>query len=205
MHRRSKLAILVLFLALLSVPAVYVARTWSFQDPLRVYFDPEVAFETRKLRSDGLAPLAVVLENTSATPVHITSLWIMTPNDLPRRRSQVYADESSLKNFYLTVPPHGRVRTYLLPYDFTLAEVDGGTLWVGYRGLSGSKATTLRYTGWIPHCLPESWRRHLPPTMEDECITALPIPAGTAASYGVEVDGPERLPQPAPQADTRAR
>ncbi|RBP36958.1 hypothetical protein DES53_11599 [Roseimicrobium gellanilyticum] len=204
MSRRTKVVLLLLFLVLLGIPVIHVGRTWRSGDVLKVRLDLDMAEEARKRRRDDMVPLPVIIENTGASPVHIKNCWIMTRDHLGRKREAAVVDKRSLKDIWRTVPAHGSVRTYLLPDDFTLAQVDNDVLWVGFRSISGSRGTVFKCVAWVPHCLPESWRRHLPVSTLDESIIALPIPAGTAAFYRVKADSPEGLPPPAPRVDARS-
>ncbi|QIF01992.1 hypothetical protein [Roseimicrobium sp. ORNL1] len=68
MSRRAKLIFVAIFLALLSVPAIYLGLTWHPQSPLRFIPTPG---EHAPVPVDNEVMVPLTIENTSRAPIHL--------------------------------------------------------------------------------------------------------------------------------------
>ncbi|RBP36936.1 hypothetical protein DES53_11577 [Roseimicrobium gellanilyticum] len=187
MPRRAKLITLGIFLVLLAIPVMHVARGWGLVEPLRFRHVPPAPDAVPLTRSLGTVAVEVIAENQTATPVDILAEWYL---DSPPPDSSLHGLlMTSLVEQSMGVPGYWRVRvpaygSARILLDLTperRQQMGEGRGHVGYAFQSGPKATLTRASHWLAARLPKSWHRFLPKPSASRGAAPIDVPPHTGS------------------------
>jgi hypothetical protein len=172
MSRRTKLIILVVFLALLGIPVAYVALTWSPNNLLRfVLVEPPTTIIDPDGNSRRL--LKIRVENTGTLPIPVDSASVCSAcwGNMP---TGVYSgidlgfEYIGRASQPVTIRPGGAVQgeTQLLELDLGDTPEDRAatmrSLHIHYHWASNTKRKIAKLVGAAKDLLPDGLRHYLP-------------------------------------------
>jgi hypothetical protein len=181
MSRRAKLIIVAIFLALLSVPAVYLGLTWHPQNPLRFITTPGEHAPVA-LGSEVMVPLTI--ENTSRAPIHLLvasffdtshtgkfddSLGVITPE------LQINSGINTSPE-YILIPASGQFACIAMLDHASYARLRSGSAQIEYLWASRIKYQAIEALDHLRTSLSPAWYHFVPaPTIgQDRASVQLP-------------------------------
>ncbi|RBP36977.1 hypothetical protein DES53_115118 [Roseimicrobium gellanilyticum] len=159
MSPRLRVLVFVVFLILLAIPVVYVAVTWSPENPLRF----RAVLVEGSTAPVGWRNLEIYVENVSPAPIHLLEYTVGTSYTysipLGYKPRGPFDSTHSQARF---IPAGGEVRTWHFIREADLKE-ENGRYWMQYACYTSTKMRGLKVLGWV-HAHSPQWLRGYFPT-----------------------------------------
>ena len=174
MSRRTKLLIAALFLVLLGIPAVYAILTWRPENPLRfrlgtLHRSPESLADRQSHRRHGpRTRVSVVVENTSAVPIYMLSMWNSDDGDegeLRNYRPDTFTPVQNARKrrqAWLLISAHSSIEPPCTMDAKSIAPAEQGTLSMHYLWYSSTRYRVANACHWLYERSPASLQPIIP-------------------------------------------
>lgn len=180
MSRRAKLIIAAIFLALLSIPAIYLGLTWHPQSPLRFVVIPG---EHSLMLLDNEVMMPLTIENTSRAPVHLFVASIFDPTHSGKDDSLgVITPELQITSGintspeYILIPARGQFSCIAMLDHKSYARLRDGSARVEYLWASRIKYQAIESLDHLRTSLSTKWDRFVPEPTIGQDLTTVQLP-----------------------------
>lgn len=207
MSRRVKLIIAAIFLALLSIPAIYLGVTWHPQSPLRFSAAPG---GHAPVLLDGQVMVHLNIENTSRAPVHLLVATLFEP-DHPGKSDEnlgVITPELQINSGintspeYILIPARGQLACVAMLDHEGYARLHGGSAQVEYLWASRIKYRTIEALDHLRTSLSTRWDRLVPEPRIGQDRTTVQLPPAPPLNPSQEPAASSPSPSPFPSEAT---